>query len=80
LPHARNDGGLDAVKHYLIRGLLCVERRFPARIAATLNYACDVILLRRVGAGYVFIHRLLLEHFAHAAHGETNRRTNAQRA
>ncbi len=29
-----------------------------------LDYATDRIFLRRVGGGYIFVHRLLLEHFA----------------
>jgi hypothetical protein len=30
----------------------------------TLNYCVDLIFLRRVGGGYIFVHRLLMEHFA----------------
>ena len=29
-----------------------------------LDYAADRIFLQKVGGGYIFIHRLLLEHFA----------------
>ncbi len=29
-----------------------------------LDYCTDLIFLRRVGGGYIFIHRLLMEHFA----------------
>jgi len=29
-----------------------------------LDYCVDRIFLRRVGGGYIFIHRLLQEHFA----------------
>src|SRR5205814_8403011 len=29
-----------------------------------LNYAAERILLRKVGGGYIFIHRLLLEYFS----------------
>jgi hypothetical protein len=29
-----------------------------------LDYAAERILLRKVGGGYAFIHRMLLEHFA----------------
>jgi hypothetical protein len=57
-------GGLEVVKHYSLRLLLSAERTLPRRIAPVLDYACQVILLRRVGAGYVFMHRLLLEHLA----------------
>jgi hypothetical protein len=36
----------------------------PWNIARFLDYAADRIILRKVGGGYIFIHRLLLEHFA----------------
>jgi hypothetical protein len=29
-----------------------------------LDYAAERILLRKVGGGYIFIHRMLLEYFA----------------
>lgn len=29
-----------------------------------LNHCVDLIFLRRVGGGYIFVHRLLMEHFA----------------
>jgi len=30
----------------------------------TLEHYVDLIFLRRIGGGYIFIHRLLMEHFA----------------
>lgn len=32
--------------------------------AETLGHCVDLIFLRRVGGGYIFVHRLLMEHFA----------------
>lgn len=32
--------------------------------AETLDHCVDLIFLRRVGGGYIFVHRLLMEHFA----------------
>ena len=29
-----------------------------------LDYAARLVFLQKVGGGYIFIHRLLLEHFA----------------
>jgi hypothetical protein len=29
-----------------------------------LDHCVDLIFLRRVGGGYIFIHRLMMEHFA----------------
>jgi len=36
----------------------------PWRLVPFLNHCVDLIFLRRVGGGYIFIHRLLMEHFA----------------
>jgi hypothetical protein len=33
-------------------------------IWGVLSRATDPIFLRRVGSGYIFVHRLLMEHFA----------------
>ncbi|NEO16045.1 MULTISPECIES: hypothetical protein [unclassified Moorena] len=32
--------------------------------ARFLDYAADRIFLQKVGGGYIFIHRMLMEHFA----------------
>jgi hypothetical protein len=34
------------------------------KYAPFLDFAADRILLRKVGGGYIFIHRLLMEYFA----------------
>lgn len=57
-------GGLSCVKHFTLRWLLWRSRCLPWNCAQFLNYASDRILLQKVGGGYIFIHRLLLEHFA----------------
>jgi len=62
-------GGLDyglgfALHHYLIRRILYRSGDIPRNYAEFLIYAADRHLLRRVGGGFVFRHRLLLEHFA----------------
>jgi hypothetical protein len=36
----------------------------PWNYARFLDYAVDRIFLQKVGGGYIFIHRLLMEHFA----------------
>jgi hypothetical protein len=36
----------------------------PLRYARFLDYAAGRIFLRKVGGGYIFVHRLLLEYFA----------------
>jgi serine/threonine protein kinase len=58
-------GGLDQiVKHLVLRLLLWIEGSAPMNYAAFLDYAASRVLLRKVGGGYLFIHRLLLVYFA----------------
>jgi DNA polymerase III delta prime subunit len=57
-------GGLDVIQHYTLRLILVIQRHTPANYARFLDYAVDRIFLQKVGGGYRFIHRLLLEHFA----------------
>ncbi|HSK80990.1 MAG TPA: SEFIR domain-containing protein [Thermoanaerobaculia bacterium] len=58
------NGGLDFMRHFLLRPFLSLGGRFPLNIVRFLDFSADRILLYKVGGGYVFIHRLLLEHFA----------------
>lgn len=57
-------GGLDVIQHYTLRLILVIQGHTPANYARFLDYAVDRIFLQKVGGGYRFIHRLLLEHFA----------------
>jgi eukaryotic-like serine/threonine-protein kinase len=57
-------GGLDVIQHYVLRLILVIQGHTPANYARFLDYAVDRIFLQKVGGGYRFIHRLLLEHFA----------------
>ena len=59
-------GGQDVIQHYVLQALLRFQRKIPSGFVNFLDYAADVILLRKVGGGYIFIHRMLLEHFAKA--------------
>ena len=36
----------------------------PWNYARFLDYATALIFLRKVGGGYIFVHRLIMEHFA----------------
>jgi hypothetical protein len=36
----------------------------PWNYAAFLDYAASRVFLRKVGGGYIFVHRMLLEYFA----------------
>jgi hypothetical protein len=57
-------GGLDAIKHYVLRLILAWKGYAPLNYARFLDYAAKLIFLRKVGGGYIFIHRMLMEHFA----------------
>ena len=53
-----------AIQRYILRFSLCQIHAFPWKAGAFLESATARILLRRVGGGYSFIHRLLLDYFA----------------
>jgi DNA polymerase III delta prime subunit len=57
-------GGEACFKHYSLRLLLILSGSTPWNYVKFLNYASDSILLRKVGGGYMFLHRMLLEWFA----------------
>lgn len=58
-------GGTDTIiKHLLLRFMLWRNGDIPTNYAKVLDHAASLILLRKVGGGYIFVHRYLLEHFA----------------
>jgi len=57
-------GGLTFIQHFTLRSILCFQKLLPWKYSIFLDHAVDRVLLQRVGGGYIFIHRLLLEHFA----------------
>lgn len=57
-------GGAAFAQHFVLRGLLWRAGDIAFNYVRFLDYAAERILLRKVGGGYMFIHRLLLEHFA----------------
>ena len=52
------------VKHFFLRALLRMQRSLPWRYSRFLNYAAQLVFLRAVGGGYIFMHRLLQQYFA----------------
>jgi MFS family permease/energy-coupling factor transporter ATP-binding protein EcfA2 len=56
--------GITCIKHFTLRCILWRSGYIPWDYAQFLDYASDRIFLQKVGGGYVFIHRLMLEHFA----------------
>ena len=57
-------GGDTYLKHIVLRFWLIRNGSTPRNYVKFLDYAADRILLRKVGGGYMFIHRMLLEYFA----------------
>ena len=57
-------GGGAVALHLCIRLFLTLGNGIPWRLARFLDYATRRIFLRKVGGGYIFIHRLLQEYFA----------------
>lgn len=56
--------GIVLIQHFVLRLFLWMNRDIPWNYARFLDYASERILLQKVGGGYIFVHRLLLEHLA----------------
>ncbi len=54
-------GGKFMFRHWAIRAVLWLQR-LPFRMVQFLDGASELALLRRIGGGYAFFHRYLLEH------------------
>jgi hypothetical protein len=57
-------GGRAYLQHILLRHMLWQWGRAPRQYVRFLDHAVDRVLLRKVGRGYIFIHRALMEWFA----------------
>lgn len=57
-------GGYAVIQHVMVRWFLARRGMLPLDLARFLDTASSLILLRKVGGGYIFIHRYLLEYFA----------------
>lgn len=57
-------GGLACIKHLVLRSFLYLYNLAPLNYTHFLDYCADRIFLRKVGGGYIFVHRMLMEHFA----------------
>ncbi|NEO43364.1 MAG: NACHT domain-containing protein [Moorea sp. SIO4A3] len=58
------NGGKACIQHFSLRLVLYRNNYIPWNYARFLDYAADRIFLQKVGGGYIFIHRMLMEHFA----------------
>jgi hypothetical protein len=62
--HALAFGGYACIAHAAMRLVLRRSNALPLDLVPFLEYATERVFLRRVGGGYVFVHRLLQEYFA----------------
>ena len=59
-----NKGGSAYIQHGVLRVLLWRHDYAPLNYVRFLDHAVEQLFLRKVGGGYIFVHRLLMEHFA----------------
>jgi eukaryotic-like serine/threonine-protein kinase len=59
-----NRGGSAVIKHYALRLILWRSRHTPFNFVKFLDQCAKLILLKKVGGGYIFVHRMLLDYFA----------------
>jgi hypothetical protein len=57
-------GGGACIQHFSLRLILYKKDRIPWNYARFLDYSSERLLMKKVGGGYVFYHRMLMEHFA----------------
>ncbi|MEH2025920.1 NACHT domain-containing protein [Nostoc sp.] len=57
-------GGQACLQHFTLRLFLYRQNSIPGNYVRFLEYATEHIFLQKVGGSYIFIHRMLLEHFA----------------
>jgi eukaryotic-like serine/threonine-protein kinase len=62
-----NRGGSAVIKHYALRLILWLNGCIPFNFIKFLDQCAKLILLKKVGGGYIFIHRMVLEYFADLA-------------
>lgn len=56
--------GFACIQHLTLRFILYRANYIPWNYTHFLEYTTERIFLQKVGEGYIFVHRLLLEHFA----------------
>src|SRR5207248_3403664 len=65
------NGGIACLQHFTLRFLLWRSKCLPWNYPHFLYYAAEHLLLCKVGGGYIFLHRLLLDYFADLEAGPT---------
>lgn len=57
-------GLVAVIKHYVLRFALFLDGSMPLNYVRFLDHSTERILLRKVGGGYIFIHRTFMEYVA----------------
>ncbi len=57
-------GGAACIRHFTLRIVCYFNGYIPWNYAKFLDYATERLFMQKVGGGYIFIHRMLMEHFA----------------
>lgn len=57
-------GAFAVIQHFTLRLMLWIRGKTPWNYSRFLDHATERVFLQKVGGGYIFVHRLLLEHFA----------------
>jgi DNA polymerase III delta prime subunit len=72
-------GGYTVLSHLALRLVLWRHNTMPLHYTRFLDYCAAVILLRKIGGGYQFMHRTLLDYFATLSDSEIARLAQAAR-
>jgi hypothetical protein len=65
-----SDAGQAVIRHYVLRWVILQGELLPPKLVSFLDAMSERLLLRRIGGGYIFIHRTLMEHFASLSEDE----------
>jgi hypothetical protein len=72
-------GGLTVIKHLILRFMLRLTGKTPTNLTDFLDYSSESILMRKVGGGYMFIHRMLMDYFAESERAKEKPDANTDR-
>jgi hypothetical protein len=61
-------GGIACIQHFILRCMLYQKGRIPWDYEKFLDFVSERKLMKKVGGGYIFLHRMLLEYFARMNH------------
>lgn len=59
-----HQGFYTAIQHFNLRRILYTKGDIPWNYSKFLDYTTESLFTQKVGGGFIFIHRMLMEHFA----------------